>query len=141
MSINKLNAEGYFDLTAYEALKKIEVKAKKQTFRPIVFICSPFAGDVDRNIQKAQGYSRFAVNKNSIPFAPHLLFPQFLDDEDKEQRELGLFFGMVFMAKCHELWVFGRNITQGMSVEIEKAKERRLKIRYFNEQCEEVEPI
>ncbi len=140
MSISKFNSEHYHDPTAYEALKKIENEYKRKPFRPIVFICSPFKGDIERNIAKAQGYSRFAVSKNCIPFAPHLLFPQFMDDSDKSQRELGLFFGMVFMSKCQEVWVFGRNITKGMSVEIEKAKERRIPIKYFNERCEEVQP-
>lgn len=140
MNVNKYNSEHYPDPTAHEALKKIEAEVKKHPFRPIVFICSPFAGDVERNIRKAQGYCRFAVGKNRIPFAPHLLFPQFLDDDDKEQRELGLFFGMVFMSKCHELWTFGSNITKGMEVEIEKARERNMHIRYFTERCEEVDP-
>jgi hypothetical protein len=138
--MNNLNAEGYHDPTAYEALKKIEAEAKKKQFKPIVFICSPFAGDTEKNIRRAQRYSRFAVSKNCIPFAPHLLFPQFLDDDDKSERELGLFFGMVFLAKCQEMWVFKayNNISNGMSVEIEKAKQRKIIIRYFNELCEEV---
>src|ERR1035437_5308510 len=138
--MNNLNAEGYHDPTAYEALKKIEEEAKKKQFKPIVFICSPFAGDTEKNIRRAQRYSRFAVSKNCIPFAPHLLFPQFLDDDERSERELGLFFGMVFLAKCQEMWVFKayNNITNGMSVEIEKAKQRKIIIRYFNELCEEV---
>jgi hypothetical protein len=138
MSINKFNAERYYDPTAYEALTSIEKEMKTRIFRPMVFICSPFAGDTERNIERARRYSRFAVSKNTIPFAPHLLFPQFLEDDDKEQRELGLFFGMVFMSKCHELWVFGKNISKGMSLEIEKAKQRSIPIRYFTECCEEV---
>ncbi len=136
--MNKYNSESYPDPTAYEALKTIEAEVKNQPFRPIVFICSPFAENVERNISRAQGYSRFAVSQNYIPFAPHLLFPQFMDDADTDQRKLGLFFGMVFLAKCHEMWVFGRNITKGMSVEIEKAKQKNITIRYFNERCEEV---
>jgi hypothetical protein len=42
------------------------------------------------------------------------------------------------MSKCSEVWVFGRKITKGMSIEIEKAKQRSIPIRYFNERCEEV---
>jgi phosphoribulokinase len=61
-----------------------------------------------------------------------------MEDDDKEQRNLGLFFGMVFMSKCLEMWVFGKNITKGMSVEIEKAQQRGMKIRYFTDRCEEV---
>lgn len=141
MGVNKFNAERYPDPTAYEALKSIEAEARKQPFRPVVYICSPLAGDTESNILRAQGYCRFAVTKNMIPFASHLLFPQFLDDDDKSQRELGLFFGMVFLCRCHELWAFGRNITKGMAMEIEKAKRRGIPIRYFNDRCEEVEAI
>lgn len=71
-----------------------------------------------------QGYCRFAVLQNCIPIAPHLLFPQFMEEDDPEQRRLGIFFGLVLQKKCREVWVFGRNISRGMAVEIEKAKER-----------------
>lgn len=54
------------------------------------------------------------------------------------KRELGLFFGMVWLGKCDELWVFGSNISSGMSKEISKAKERGIPIRYFTKYCEEV---
>lgn len=138
MSVNKRNSEGYYDPTAYEAITKIEVVAKKQTYRPLVFICSPLAGDIESNLLKAQNYCRFAVRKNCIPFAPHLLFPQFMDDTDPKQRELGLFFGLVILGKCQEMWVFGPHISKGMAVEIEKAKHRGIPIRYFNDHCEEV---
>lgn len=138
MSINIYNAERYFDPTPFEALCLIEAEAKKKVFRPLVFICSPYAGDTERNIENARRYCRFAVSKHAIPFAPHLLFPQFMEDDDKEQRNLGLLFGMVFMCKCLEMWVFGKNITKGMSVEIEKAQQRGLKLRYFTDRCEEV---
>lgn len=138
MSVNKFNAEGYPDPTAYEALLAIEKEAKKSIFKPLVFICSPFAGNTKYNISKARGYSRFAVTKNCIPIAPHLLFPQFMDDSDKDERENALFMGMVLMGKCQEVWCFGRKITKGMAVELEKAKKRKLLIRYFNDQCVEV---
>ena len=36
----------------------------------------------------------FAVDAGYIPIAPHLLFPQFLDDNKPKERELGLFSGM-----------------------------------------------
>lgn len=46
MGVNKFNCEGYYDPTAYEALTKIEQEAKAlRAFRPVVYICSPLAGD------------------------------------------------------------------------------------------------
>ena len=137
MSVNLYNGERYFDPTAYEALTNIEREAKR-TYRPLVFICSPYAGDIECHIRRAQGYCRFAVSKNCIPIAPHLLFPQFMEEDDPEQRRLGIFFGLVLQSKCKEVWVFGGNITKGMAVEIEKAHERGLPVRHFTERCVEV---
>lgn len=138
MSINKFNAESYFDPTAFEALAAIEKEARNTAFKPLVYICSPFAGDVDRNLMKARGYSRYAVSKNAIPIAPHLLFPQFMEDSDKGDREKALFMGLVLLTKCQEVWCFGSKISNGMAIELEKAKKRNMVIKYFNDQCEEV---
>lgn len=44
------------------------------------------------------------------------------------------------LGKCNELWVFGKNITNGMQMEIDKARKRHMTIRYFTEEMEEVEP-
>ena len=63
MSINKFNSEGYYDPTAYEALTNIEKEERAlRAFRPIVYICSPYAGDVEVNVENARKYSRFAVD-------------------------------------------------------------------------------
>ena len=92
MSIDKRNAEGYMDPTAYEAMSLIEKEERAlRAFRPIIYICSPYAGDIEKNVNAARGYSRFAVDKGFIPIAPHLLFPQFMNDTDPQERELGLF--------------------------------------------------
>ena len=139
MSINKFNAEGYFDPTAFEAMTNIEKENKPlYAFRPIVYICSPYAGDVEKNVKAAQRYSRFAVDSGYLPIAPHLLFPQFLNDHDPKERELGMFFGNVLMTKCIELWVFGGTISSGMADEIERAKRRNYTIRYFDSDLKEV---
>lgn len=75
---------------------------------------------------------------NCIPLAPHLLFPQFMNDDIPQERELAMFMNMVLLGKCNELWVFGNTISNGMAQEIEKAKKRRQLIRYFNEKLQEV---
>ena len=64
--------------------------------------------------------------------------PLYLSDDDPEERELALFMDIVFLGKCNELWVFGETITNGMQREIDKAKKRRMMIRYFTEELEEV---
>jgi hypothetical protein len=139
MGISKTNAEGYPDPTAHEALSLVQKDERAtRSFRPLAYICSPYAGDIDRNVNAARRYSRFAVNSGFIPIAPHLLFPQFLDDANPDERQLGLFFGNVIMSKCAEIWVFGSNISEGMAAEIERAKQKNQQIRYFTKDCEEV---
>lgn len=139
MSISKFNNEEYFDPTAYGALSVIDKEEHAlRAFRPIVYICSPFAGDIDANVKAARVYSRFAVEAGYIPIAPHLLFPQFLNDADPKERQLGLFFGNALMSKCSEVWVFGKNISSGMEAEIERAKWKNYRLRYFTENIEDV---
>jgi len=135
--MDRYNAEGYLDLTAYEALTAVaKTETPLKLYRPLVYVASPFAGDTEYNISKARGYCRFAVSKGCIPLAPHLLYPQFMDDGDREERELGLFFALVLLGKCDELWVFGEKISKGMAAEIAKAKKRGMPIKYFNHKCE-----
>lgn len=139
MSVDKFNSEGYYDPTAYEAMSISEKEERAlRAFRPIVYICSPFAGEVEKNIEAARNYSRFAVDKGYIPIAPHLLFPQFLNDADPRERQLGLFFGNALMSKCSEVWVFGNRISTGMAAEIKRAKWKNYRLRYFTDEMKEV---
>lgn len=140
MGINKYNSEGYFDPTTYEALTNIAQEQKAlRAFRPIVYICSPYAGDIRANVENARKYSRYAVDAGYIPFAPHLLFPQFLNDNNPDERTLGLFFGNALMSKCSEVWVFGDRISAGMETEIKRAKWKNYRLRYFTDAFEEVQ--
>lgn len=143
MSIDKFNSEGYYDQTTYEALTNIyreeTVADKKAAYLPLVYICSPYAGDVDHNVTNARIYSRFAVDNNAIPIMPHLLYPQFMDDSREEERELAMHFNYVLLGKCTELWVCGGLVSQGMAQEIGLARKRRMKIRWFDHVMTEVE--
>lgn len=146
MKFSKYNKEGYYDPTAYEAFTNIEAERRAaqpsssamKAYRPIVFICSPYADDPLNNERRAIRYCRFAVRHGCIPIAPHIYFPRFLDDRNPADRVLGLFMGQVMLTKCVELWVFGDRITLGMEREIAKAGERAMPIRYFDEDMREV---
>jgi hypothetical protein len=139
MSMSKYNAAGYPDPTAHEALTMIQQEQKAlRAFRPIVYICSPYAGDVEANIAAARRYCRYAVEAGYIPIAPHLLFPQFLNDADPNERQLGLFFGNVLMSMCAEVWVFGKTISRGMAAEIKRARWKNYRLRYFDENYQEI---
>ena len=121
------NAEGYADPTAGEAIRK----ASKFRFRPIVYICSPYSGDTERNTEMARQYSRHAVDQGAIPIAPHLLPPQYMSEEE---RELALFMDIAILSRCAELWVCGDKITDGMKKEISYAQSKGMKIIYITEE-------
>ena len=99
MSIDKFNSEKYYDPTAYEALtnivKKEKMEAKK--YRPLVYVCSPFSGDIKGNTEKARLYSKFAVDCGCIPVTPHLFFPQFMNDEDPAERTLAIIMDLILL--------------------------------------------
>lgn len=117
--------------------KRIEEAKKRSNYRPMVYVCSPYAGDIENNTARARRYCRFAKEKKTIPFAPHLLFPQFLSEE--KERDLAIFMGLVILGKCEELWVFGGHVSPGMAIEIEKAQRWNKPIRYFTADLAEVE--
>lgn len=135
------NAEGYFSPTEYEAMTRIEkverAAARTAAFRPIVYICSPYSGDIERNTENARRYSRFAVDQHCLPITPHIYFTQFMNDTIPDERKTALFMNLVLMSKCAELWVFGDVISKGMKAEIDRAKRKHMKIRYFTESLEE----
>ena len=139
MKNNIRNNEGYFDPTPYQAIKAMEKKKHPHfEYHPMVYICSPYAGNISQNVRNAKRYSRFAAEKGYLPITPHLLFTQFLDDGLQRERELGMFFGIVLMSKCSEVWVFGEYISPGMKTEIEYADHRGYRVKYFSGDCIEL---
>lgn len=138
MSVNLYNSERYHDPTAFAALTALEQEAKQKGYNSLVYICSPFSGSISANMSKARSYCRFAVESGFIPIAPHLLFPQFMNDSDPQERNIAMFMDIMLLTKCSELWVFGDRISKGMNVEVAKAKRNQIPIRHFTEKCEEV---
>lgn len=110
----------------------------RPAFRPLVYVCAPFSGDVEGNKKMAAQFAEFAYKNGCIPVTPHLLFP-FMNDESPNERALALHMDIVLMGKCQEVWVLSERITSGMSAEIEKATKRRQTVRYFSNDFVEVE--
>ena len=135
------NSEGYMDLVPHKAILNVKREKKtesKSAFRPLVYICAPFSGNIEGNKKKAAEFAHYAYKQGCIPITPHLLFP-FMNDESKQERELALHMDLVMMGKCQEVWVLSERITAGMSAEIEKAQRRRQAVRYFRNDFTEVE--
>jgi hypothetical protein len=105
-------------------------EADKLTMKKI-YICSPLRGNTKQNIKDAKKYCRYVIKRGFMPIAPHIYFTQFLADDIKKERNLGLKMGMELMELCDELWVFGDQITDGMNKEINYCKK-------INKACKKV---
>lgn len=103
-----------------------------------VYICSPYRGDVDYNVAKGQFYCQFAVKQGALPIAPHIYFTQFLDDNELEERKLGLEMGQDMMKQCNEFWVFGSKMSEGMNGEIKAAEQIGLPVVHFTDKCQKL---
>ena len=140
------NSEGYPDPTAGAAFSNIgreikEQKRQKQRIAhwPKVYVVSKFAGDVAGNVKKARQYCRFVASKDRVPVASHLMYPQFLNDNDPKERELGLTFGLALLRGCSEVWCFGTDISAGMKQELEEATRLHKTVRHFTTEMEEIQ--
>lgn len=133
------NSEGYSDPTAGAAMSRIMKEYRQQQKkryadknRRKVYVASRYAGDVDANVAAVVTYCRHVIDEGYMPVASHLLYPQILNDNNPEERELGLLFGLSLLAVCDEVWVFG-TVSPGVAQEIEEAKRLKKQIRYFEE--------
>lgn len=137
------NGEGYSDPTAGAAMSQI-MKEYKQTQRDTwrrqneiksrtkVYVVSKYAGDTKANASKTVEYCRFVIEKKRIPVASHLIYPAMLNDTVTAERELGTMFGLALLALCDEVWVFGKEHSEGMTAEIVEAKRLNKPVRYYD---------
>ncbi len=95
----------------------------------LVYIASPYAGDVEGNVEFAKAACRYAATKGYTPVAVHLMYPRFLDDRVPEEREAGLKMGRRVLAACEEIWLCGERMSAGMKAEEAEAKRLGIPIR------------
>ncbi|QKN24057.1 MULTISPECIES: DUF4406 domain-containing protein [Caproicibacterium] len=95
----------------------------------LVYICSPYAGSIEENVRFAKAACRYAMKQGCAPIAPHLLYPQFLNDAVPMEREAGIRMGLRVLASCEELWVCGNHTSEGMEKEIAEAKRLGIPVR------------
>ena len=88
----------------------------------LCYVCSPYRGDVARNVQYAQELTGRAVRKGLVPITPHLYITQALDDNDPAERAMGMEAGLRLLEPCECIMIGGRyGISEGMRYEIEQA--------------------
>lgn len=105
-----------------------------------VFICSPMKGDAEKNLKLAKFAARVLIGSGYIPIAPHLYFPQFLDDSDQYERIKGIKMGVELMKECDRMWIIGTTITNGMEYEINEAKKAKVPAILYDEKLRQIDP-
>ena len=106
-----------------------------------VYICSPLrpvstdpilrANELIDNLKLAKDACTFAALRGCDPVAPHLFYPQFLDDNDPTERALGMELGLKALRSCDELWIITPRISSGMSAEIKEAQKCGIPVLVF----------
>ena len=114
-----------------------------------IFVCSPYRPlaeteesrkvELESNLHRAKTACRILTTLGFMPLAPHLYFTTFLKDEEKRERENGIRLGLQWLEEADELWVFGNTISEGMAVEIARAKELAKPVRNLPEPSRMVE--
>ncbi len=100
----------------------------------LIFVCSPLRATAtfsyDYNIKKAEDLCRTVAICGDVPFAPHVFFTRFLNDEYAIDREIGIQGGIMILRHCDELWVYKRNdyVSTGMQCEIDLAHDLGIKV-------------
>lgn len=95
-----------------------------------VYVCSPLGGNVAQNIENAKRYGRYVLSKGMAPVIPHF-YATFLNDNNQDERELGMQAGKSLLFKVDVLWIFGNKVTKGMKDEIRFAKKLNLEIKHI----------
>ena len=94
----------------------------------LVQICSAYSGDVKHNTEMAKLYCRHILSLGHIPFAPHLFFTRFLEEDTERDKGMELSLNMIGVADL--LAVFGEP-TEGMKQEIEYAEMIGVEVQYI----------
>jgi len=91
-------------------------------------VCSPYAGQVpgetEVNVMVARRLCAEVLSAGHAPFAPHLLYPQMLNDRDHTQRANGIAAGQAFLMVCDEVWCWsmdGGFVSAGMYADLRVA--------------------
>ena len=56
----------------------------------LVIVESPYAGDIEANVEYARAACLDCILRNENPFASHLFYPQFLNDDEENDRWTGI---------------------------------------------------
>lgn len=96
-----------------------------------VILESPYAGDVDANVEYAQKAMRDSLMRGEAPLASHLLYTEALDDTVPHERNMGIEAGLAIGKFATRTVVYtDRGISGGMKYGIERATSEDRPIEY-----------
>ena len=91
----------------------------------LVIVESPYAGDVERNVQYARSAMLDCLIRGEAPLASHLLYTQVLDDAAPESRRMGIEAGLAWGWHAHATVVYtDLGVTPGMQQGVERANQQ-----------------
>ena len=99
----------------------------------LVIIESPYAGDVEANVDYARAALRDSLMRGEAPIASHLLYtqPGVLDDAVASERQQGIDAGLAWRAVAHASIVYAdHGVTKGMQYGIAAAEAAGLPVEY-----------
>ena len=97
----------------------------------IVILESPYAGDVERNVEYAKECMKHSLLRGEAPMVSHLLYTQVLDDTIEQERELGIAAGLAWRHCADKSVVYiDQGISQGMKHGINAAKAAGIPVEY-----------
>ena len=74
----------------------------------LIYICSPYRGEVERNLEYARELTRLALDNSFVPITPHLYLTQVVNDEDRRERERGMSAGKELLQHCKYILIGSR---------------------------------
>jgi hypothetical protein len=97
-----------------------------------VILETPYAGDVQSNVEYARLCLKDCLERGEAPIASHLLYTQVLDDTLPEERALGIEAGYAWLHGGTDAVVvyLGRGCSPGMRQAIKVAETLRVPVEY-----------
>lgn len=97
----------------------------------LVILESPYAGDVNGNLEYGRQCLRDSLMRGEAPIASHLLYTQALDDKIPAERARGIEAGHAWLARADAVVVYlDKGISPGMDKGIERAMLAGVKLEY-----------
>jgi len=101
----------------------------------LTLVCSPYRASDPRQGHRNRLYARLALRHSifmgELPHAPHVEYPEVLDDNHPSERERGMHLSLDFLHRAERIAIYGDlGISDGMAREIRTARVMQKEILY-----------